>query len=800
MKFLQQHQLDLMLILIGICAILPVFVIITKTLSPRRKHALFLMETGSALLLVFDRLAYIYKGNTGDLAFHMVRLSNFMVFSLTLLIIYAFELYLIDLYKNEGKEEVIPHILRVSKLIILFGEIMIILSQFTGMYYTFDENNNYQRSPLYIISYLVPALLMTLNVISIVRYIKNISKLQKAALLMFSVGPMLASVAQLFLYGLSLTNITLVGLAVLLYIFSINDMNDAVEQANRREIQVLKDEQKKMRMLFEQTASALASAIDAKDKYTHGHSSRVAMYSEKIARLSGKSDEECQDIYYSALLHDVGKIGVPDTVLTKDGKLTDEEYGMIKKHPVIGQQILSSISDSPSLSIGAHYHHERYDGKGYPDGLKGDDIPEIARIISVADAYDAMTSKRSYRDPMPQHVVREELVKGSGTQFDPEFAKTMLHLIDLDTEYEMIEKEENRSVSGSSELVCTQLRSAVSDGVLVNSAFAQISFIGKVLDPKKLAPDSLPALILFDSLDGKAHDTDYLRKITNYFEYGTIRIDGECDLPQVRKIKTDVTELEPISRKDYENELERGIRYTVEAVRFEDHVLIRIVTLFKKIELTIAMPDSTRFSYIALTGSNSVISAIRADRSDRNITADYIPRIAEKISYINVPQGDIPNVQIDGWRKASTLGIPVRDGMKITFHTMSLPTATLIWHCPFVDLFYSDDKAIEGKNYREFALIRLDGESWETDKKADNTMMYSLTGDFNGWDDWKARNKQGLDCTITFEKKDKTIIVTGELGGVVTRSTTTINDDVSTVYAALTGDQCALTNIRISNK
>lgn len=261
MKFLQQHQLDLMLILIGICAILPVFVIITKTLSPRRKHALILMETGSALLLLFDRIAYIYKGNTGDLAFHMVRLSNFMVFSLTLLIIYAFELYLIDLYKNEGKEKVILHILRVSKLIILFGELMIIISQFTGMFYTFDNNNNYQRSPLFFLSYAVPVLLMTLNVISIVRYIKNISKLQKAALLMFSVGPMFASVVQLFLYGLSLTNITLVGLVVLLYIFSIIDMNNAVEQATAREIQVFKDEQKKMRMLFEQTASALASAI-----------------------------------------------------------------------------------------------------------------------------------------------------------------------------------------------------------------------------------------------------------------------------------------------------------------------------------------------------------------------------------------------------------------------------------------------------------------------------------------------------------------------------------------------------------
>ena len=469
-----------MLILIGICAILPVFVLINKTLSPRRKHSLILMEIGSALLLLFDRFAYVYKGNTSDLGFYMVRLSNFMVFSLTLLIIYAFELYLIDLYKNGGKQEVIPRVLHISKIIILLGELMIIISQFTGMLYTFDENNNYQRSSLFFLSYAVLILLMMLNLISIVKYIKNISLMQKTSILLFSVVPLFASVVQLFAYGLSLTNITMVGLVVLLYIFSIVDMNNAVEQANLREIQVLREEQKKMQLLFEQTASALASAIDAKDKYTHGHSSRVAVYSEKIARLAGKSDQECQDIYYAALLHDVGKIGVPDVVLNKDGKLTDEEYAMIKKHPVIGQQILSSIGDSPSLSIGAHHHHERYDGKGYPDGLKGEDIPEIARIISVADAYDAMTSKRSYRDPMPQHVVREEIVKGSGTQFDPEFAKRMLHLIDLDTEYEMIEKEESGKVSNSSELVCTQLRSVSSDGVLVNSAFAQISFVGKL--------------------------------------------------------------------------------------------------------------------------------------------------------------------------------------------------------------------------------------------------------------------------------------------------------------------------------
>ena len=398
-----------MLVLIGICAILPVFVLITKTLSKKRKHALILMELGASLLLLFDRFAYIYKGDTSTLGYYMVRISNYMVFSLTLVIIYAFELYLIDLYKNEGKLEVIPKILRVSKMIILLGELLILISQFTGMYYTFDDGNRYQRSSLFFVSYAVPVLLMMLNVICIIQFINNLSRLQKISLLLFSIVPVFASVLQVFLYGLSLTNITLVGLVVLLYIFSIIDMNNAVEQANRREIQLLKDEQKKIQVMYEQTASALASAIDAKDKYTHGHSARVAEYSQKIARLSGKSDEECESIYFSALLHDVGKIGVPDNVLNKEGRLTDEEYAIIKTHPVIGEQILSSISNSPSLSIGAHYHHERYDGKGYPDGLKGADIPDIARIISVADAYDAMTSKRSYRDPMPQHIVRENV-------------------------------------------------------------------------------------------------------------------------------------------------------------------------------------------------------------------------------------------------------------------------------------------------------------------------------------------------------------------------------------------------------
>lgn len=190
---------------------------------------------------------------------------------------------------------------------------------------------------------------------------------------------------------------------------------------------------------FKQTVLALASAVDTKDKYTHGHSERVADYSRQIARIAGKDEETCEEIHFAALLHDVGKIGIADSILNKEGKLTDEEFEAIKQHPEMGYKILMEASTTQYLAIGAHYHHERYDGKGYPSHLKGEEIPDIARIIAVSDAYDAMTSKRSYRDPMPQEKVREELVKGIGSQFDPIYAKIMIQLVDEDKDYRMRE-------------------------------------------------------------------------------------------------------------------------------------------------------------------------------------------------------------------------------------------------------------------------------------------------------------------------------------------------------------------------
>ena len=195
----------------------------------------------------------------------------------------------------------------------------------------------------------------------------------------------------------------------------------------------------KLSHAYMQIVEALAASVDAKDKYTHGHSSRVAAYAREIAARAGFREEEQDRVYMMGLLHDVGKIGIQDAIINKTSRLTDEEYAAIKTHAVVGADILKRITDLPELLVGARWHHERYDGRGYPDGLSGEEIPDVARIIAVADTYDAMTSSRSYRGSLPQAHVRDEIERCRGSQFDPHYADIMLDMIDEDTEYRMRE-------------------------------------------------------------------------------------------------------------------------------------------------------------------------------------------------------------------------------------------------------------------------------------------------------------------------------------------------------------------------
>ena len=201
-----------------------------------------------------------------------------------------------------------------------------------------------------------------------------------------------------------------------------------------RQTKLAERRQEEAEQLFEEMIMALAQAIDAKDHYTHGHSQRVAEYSAQLSLLLGDDPQQVKLIYYMGLLHDIGKIGIPVKIINKPGKLTDEEYDVIKSHSAIGAEVLNPIRIRPELMIGARYHHERFDGSGYPDKLAGKDIPRAARIIAVVDAYDAMTSDRSYRRGMTSLKVYKEIVRKRGSQFDPEIADIMLAYLRKDIE------------------------------------------------------------------------------------------------------------------------------------------------------------------------------------------------------------------------------------------------------------------------------------------------------------------------------------------------------------------------------
>lgn len=192
----------------------------------------------------------------------------------------------------------------------------------------------------------------------------------------------------------------------------------------------LLEQQKHDAKIIEQSISTFINFIEAKDPNTKGHSERVARYSRLLAKEMGYSQLDCNRIYYIALMHDCGKISIPITILQKPSKLTDAEYDEIKKHTTYGDKMLRDFNSIEGINLGALYHHERYDGKGYPTGLSGEDIPQIARIICVADSLDAMNSNRCYRPRLTREFIMQELVDNKGKQFDPYVIKCLITLIE----------------------------------------------------------------------------------------------------------------------------------------------------------------------------------------------------------------------------------------------------------------------------------------------------------------------------------------------------------------------------------
>lgn len=314
-----------------------------------------------------------------------------------------------------------------------------------------NEEHHYMRGKYFLLTQICPYIMYLMAIVLLIRYRKAFKKSERIYLGVFVLIPVVAELIQVATYVYTTLNVAVaVGLIIVLTfiqsqreIDSEQKIKDLIIDENRK----LEELQSFQESLSGQLIDVLCSTVEAKDVYTRGHSLRVAQYAREIMYRLGGDEKAQQEVYYIGILHDVGKIRVQDEIINKKGRLTDEEYEQIKLHTVAGYQILRGVDVIPDLAVGARWHHERYDGKGYPNGLAGENIPLVARIISVADAYDAMTSNRSYHKTMPQNVVREEIKKGMGTQFDPKIAQIMLDMIDEDMQYEMKQVNFNKAVN-----------------------------------------------------------------------------------------------------------------------------------------------------------------------------------------------------------------------------------------------------------------------------------------------------------------------------------------------------------------
>ena len=216
---------------------------------------------------------------------------------------------------------------------------------------------------------------------------------------------------------------------------------DEIKKINEK----LEDSKEQLEQAYLDMIQTLRYTVEAKDSYTRGHSDRVSEYSVLIGEKLGLSEEQIKTLRIGGLFHDIGKIGIPDSILLKPAKLTDDEYSQIKNHPSIGAHILGNATIFKEIITIVKHHHEKYDGNGYPSRLKGEEIPYMARIAAVADTFDAMTSRRSYRGPIDIEHVKEEIKRCEGTQFDPQIAEAFLDI--LNNNFEKIKDIQEKYVS-----------------------------------------------------------------------------------------------------------------------------------------------------------------------------------------------------------------------------------------------------------------------------------------------------------------------------------------------------------------
>jgi len=506
---------------------------------------------------------------------------------------------------------------------------------FTKWVFWYDDDNGFHSGPL---RYAIFAMLFVYFIMLLASAIKDFKKRGKESFVIFGVIFLLAmDWIMVLVFDVVNLHLTLEALSALLYFMYFVSVFHA-KRIEEKDLERMNSERLLTKVMLDQSIETLAYTIDAKDKYTKGHSSRVAKYSRMIATILNKSEEECREVYLAGLLHDIGKISISGKIINKPGKLSDEEFEIIKKHPVYGEKILQKMKSIPYLQTGALYHHERYDGKGYPNGLKGEEIPELARIIAVADAYDAMTSYRSYRPTMDQGLVKQEIWKGMGTQFDPTFAKIMIALIDADIKYE------NREIPGeqdeiifddvntkvewpsvpveqSSEINMMQETDAEtlaafifledhwckpSDGIQVTNKKQKIGFHGVTREKSKYVW-SAPAVLVYSSDDGKVMGPNY-DELGVFMSAGYGWHAGSSEYEYSGFTKNEGFE----SWEKWIARNKEGLDYTLDFQLEGNMVVLTFNNDMLKMDAHLAMPEKySKKIYVALSGEGSDVSDIK---------------------------------------------------------------------------------------------------------------------------------------------------------------------------------------------
>ena len=365
---------------------------------------------------------------------------NTLYFASTGFLFYTLHLFLISfgLKKKLGTS-----LLVFSKTVLVMFLLALSANIPFGIFFTFKDGN-YERGPLNFLFIAIPLIFFAECCWTFMLIRKRVTKLIYFVLLTLLVMSVVGPVLQFTLFpNILLSNFfSLFSLILCLFALVSPDYSELtkkraelfelqqhLEDKAARESEKIHRRDKQKEVLFGQIIDALAETIDAGDPNRTKHSENVAELSRQIAYRMLMLKSDVQKVYYTAILHDIGIIGVPEEISGKQGKLTDEEFEQIKKHSEIGERILSRISEIPEMASAVRSHHERFDGSGYPDGLAGKDIPLAARIIAVADSYDAMVHERSYKEKMTMKEAAEELKRQAGKQFDPDVVAAALEIL-----------------------------------------------------------------------------------------------------------------------------------------------------------------------------------------------------------------------------------------------------------------------------------------------------------------------------------------------------------------------------------